>query len=152
MAKWVHVVLIPYKFFSYIRSLGFSSFCIKVENSEYYQALNIWFSWNIYSTLDYGPNESNNDPYLRMTHAFCFRICLSYFSDFLHIFSGLKGNGYLSLCKSLVDLKSGQLRQHWGKKLLLIYFSESFHYAYLIFFHEDRELWIVATSNWTNYL
>ena len=115
MAKWVHVVLIPYKFFSYIRSLGFYSFCIKVENSEYYQALNIWFSWNICSTIDCGPNESNNDPYLRMTHVFCFRICLSYFSDFLHIFSGLKSNGYLSLCKILVDLKSGQLRQHWGK-------------------------------------
>ena len=90
MAEWVHVVLIPYKFFSYNRSFGFSSFYIKVENSEYYQALNIWFCWKIYSTLDFGQIESNSDPYLIMTRAFCFRISLSYFSEFLHIFSGLK--------------------------------------------------------------
>ena len=110
MAEWVHVVLIPYKFFSYNRSFGFSSFYIKVESSEYYQALNIWFCWKIYSTLDFGQIEFNSDPYLIMTRAFCFRISLSYFSEFLHIFSGLKSNGYLSSCK-----------------ILSIYFSESFH-------------------------
>ena len=117
MAEWVHIVLIPYKFFSYNRSFGFSSLYIKVENSEYYQALNIWFCWKTYSTLDFGQIESNSDLYLIMTRAFCFRISLSYFSEFLHIFSGLKSNGYLSSCK-----------------ILSIYFSESFHYVYLIFF------------------